>query len=500
MYEDDDYLLYQSEEDEEEEEYEEEEYQLLKPEIQDVPQIADRDMMLVRTESGKWIKEVHRDDKMLQDLITPYTELGVVPAEIVLSGTIAEIVETQWPKYELAIKFRDAVMALDENDPKVGETRSMTAALKGQKTTSRGSSTPVIRLDEVLLLSNVLNLPEGWRMWVSADDRVSDSDYLNHIRVMGYEIMQLGDDSYSEMEKGRIWRHSSFVAGILVEAIDRYAWEIRSMLDNDVHQEIKAIIRGVMRNTVLRSINESSSNLHLDWKLINYRVLYGALRMLLPDGTRTSLVLDTLAMWMGNGDYRSKTFRGPVCAPGDNVSCADDNFPEMYDLLLKSFPDNVSPSLLGLEPIITDRVTKLEHPEYMNISSLAWWVAWVNHKALEFAETKVDVLLVEQFPYAIEFILMSTPGRSGLEFMMKVLDNSDKGGKNERIQRFLTLSKERLDKSSVPNSRVELSTKHGNVYRLREAVRAYGHLAKTQELEKMGYYWDKGVLWPPRSE
>ena len=428
------------------------------------------DKILIRTESGAWSREVERNDEMFRDLIDPYTELGTTPSEIVLSGVVGQVIETQWPKYEAMLEYRNFVMQLDPDCSKRGETRAIMEALLGRKATESPSSPPLVKLSEFSALSNILNLPQDWTLWVYVDEDVSDVLYARHVRAMGYAIMRTGDSSYSEMDKDRAWRNSKFVAGLLMEGIDRYVWELRLIMENEQYDELKAIVRGTMRNAVLRSIARDNQAAYLDWRLINYRALYHSLRDALPAGVRTDIILNTLLMWMGGGDYRKKTFRGPICLDAYGVVCYDESLSSMYDLIIKSFPEDVDPILLGLEPIIANHHKKLAHPDTMGISPLAWWVSWVHHQTLEFAENKTESLSVEQFPAAVEFFLMSTPGLPGLEFIVRVLTNYDPEGKNERITRFLTVVKERLSKPYIPKLRVRLSTRYANIRMLYESI------------------------------
>ena len=135
------------------------------------------DGVKLRTENDEWSHVTTLDDPIFSDILAPYIEFDEEVKEVVLSGSVAELIQREWAWWASAAREIEA-----------GLHRRCSSVTLGQYNRSKKCFT------------TMLNLPREWRLFVELDrDEIEWDERIDHYLSVGEMIsdVQFSDDSLS---------------------------------------------------------------------------------------------------------------------------------------------------------------------------------------------------------------------------------------------------------------------------------------------------------------
>ena len=117
----------------------------------------------LKTEGGKWKHTTTLDDPIFSDILAPYIDLGETPEEVLLEGSVAQVIEKEWDWWR---------------------------SLPAQYTT--GKLLPHIRryspsLDQ---FATILNIPPHWMLYVIVDRKSMSHELLVNHYIQLTEVLK----------------------------------------------------------------------------------------------------------------------------------------------------------------------------------------------------------------------------------------------------------------------------------------------------------------------
>ena len=294
--------------------------------------------VLIRTESNGWRVEVDKDDATLSPLIPDLP--GVT--EVVLAGSVAEVIEKQWDNYLDLVKYMEYLKSKGSLQPK-----EMTDLYKCHTVVREGDRfyPRLVFLHEINHISRLINLPRGWEICVGVNEETPMKERHHHILAMGRVMRELGLADLDNINYNQSPRLLRPFYGI-PRRIDRDANE-------DDKQYILDVYWGLGRNLLIRTWGLKDSHPCLDWT----QMLWDDLLPLL-DGhqvTRQPDIINTWHLLAGHGDYDKGNlpFHALVANKYDpngrfQFHKPFTNAPELYRRLLSAYPEEVHPEYFGL--------------------------------------------------------------------------------------------------------------------------------------------------------
>ena len=398
----------------------------------------DEAWVTIRTEDNSWSKEVSVDNVLLADIIRPYSDIGEVPAEIVLSGTIAEIFRDQWPAYEEYQAYRSWVI----KNGKGNETSDMESMLRGKEVLMKGSIPKVVALHRISAISGILNMESDWRLYVAATSSSSFDDTKRHLKSVR-DVLNQTYGSYS----GR-YDDDFFIVPVLRDVVD---YMERKRGGSYAYGLVHAAMRNAMLLAMMRGGRE-----RIEWEDIAWLPLHVLLGEVLPEEPWSLVVLNTVATFFGAGEwgrevvatydydyisdrrvhYRKRpNARVPYRLREDDINTRVAHITKLYEVIVSSIPDTIDPELYGLGPIIRRKFEPL--PKMPN--ELAYSiVSWLNYNSITFYAAETDTPITNKSFFVIVRLLRSTVvGTFGMKKMKAILTHYLKTHQSKRAEAFI---------------------------------------------------------------
>ena len=208
----------------------------------------------LKTERG-WQHTTTLDDPIFADILAPYIDLGETPEEVLLEGSVAEVIEKSWPMW-----------------------KKMETAMEGDKAPADAG----VLTQDFLHFARILNLPSEWKLFVTLDRGwMSGEERMRHYREVGELIAELG-----------------IVHPTLEQITPATVGWISGMLSRG---ELESVLKGMRWESLVR--NESSvALLAMDWEPFLTRVK--------SECADCSLVINTIELLLGRGDLRKADLFG----------------------------------------------------------------------------------------------------------------------------------------------------------------------------------------------
>lgn len=259
----------------------------------------------LKTEGGKWEYTTTLSDPIFSDILAPYIELGETPEEVLLEGSVAEIIESGWTSWE-------RIKALIDKHP---------FCLDGAFTCT---------LDESLIqLETLLNLPVNWILCASLDrSKTSHQERIKHYKRVGALLVEM--DALLRCDGAT--RH--VVSWMLVE------------LDDEDSEQILIGMRweaGVAK-TLLREGKVECLLLAMDWE--SFATHLGSREW--DEG-----VTNTVALLLGRGNLGGPDLFRDISHVGRSVG-VERHLIDLYKVLMRNLrPDSaLSPSCIGFGDLV----------------------------------------------------------------------------------------------------------------------------------------------------
>lgn len=241
----------------------------------------------IRSMDRKWKKEVMIDDELFSDILAPYIELEVPTKEVVLSETLSTIFKEEWVHIERLLRMMD----------------------------ERRDSIKCVSLRSIRRLSRILNLPDGWHVYVSVSR--DDEEYLNHLTT-------------SSLIHRELYAMDGPVMGL-----------VGAVLNAD-HKLFNPLMTVTMNSYRLCS----QLGMRVDTSRVDWDAMISLIGRL--DIHTTPEVINTLNTLAGRGSVSDR-----VIVP-DAMELNSLQMRGLYNVLMKSLPDDVDPSVLNISCELRD--------------------------------------------------------------------------------------------------------------------------------------------------
>jgi hypothetical protein len=236
----------------------------------------------LETESGAWSSCAPRDEDSIFSQIIP--DLPDLPDTLVLTGSVAEILEEEWNAYG---RLQDYVM-------KAVSTRYT----NGRRPADNEADLPTpVQLHEVSRIVQLLRTTDNWEKWVHVTQKTPQYQRLRHILDMGKQVYEDGlyqheidfyiaHDPLSGDTRHRVLLSQSPYVAIF--SILSYVKDYVS--DEDVMRHVCYAICGTIHNAIIRR----SRGIGIELEDVEFGDLLPLLAPLLPKDVDISSYIERI--------------------------------------------------------------------------------------------------------------------------------------------------------------------------------------------------------------
>ena len=318
------------------------------------------EQVTLRTENGKWSHVLQGVEDPFHELVESMREVGTVSDEIVLTSSVAEVVEAEWPAYLRLVEWLTYGREDSPRHSRCGEPSYLTPKMMRMATIHlhQGHSSGLnyaerwgtiesfrrtesdllppshpVYLREVYQLSRILSFPKGWRECVA----VGKDDLTFSQRV---EYLQEAAEGGCSADFGSGIPLVSSLWNLIYSATEEGG------VNGDAYYAFSAVVRSAL------IASHQSEGTVLDWSTILWKELRELYVKILPSDVlpQVLVILD---------DFTSASPSCPIRIPPNHFGYRSDliildvpSWRKLYDAALLNFPKDIHPYSLGLHCIL----------------------------------------------------------------------------------------------------------------------------------------------------
>ena len=273
----------------------------------------------LRTKSGKWQHTTTLDDPIFSDILAPYIDLGETPEEVLLTGSVGEVIESNWGSWE---KIETSI---DKTQP----------------------SFACILTPSLIQFATLLNLPAEWILFVGLDrSKMSYEERIEHYKRVGALILE------KELSPS-----CDQVTHSVVE-------EMREEVNDEETEQILlgAQWEGILTNSALGASKTECALLAMDWESFStYLNLY----------EWDEKVTNTAALLLGKGELGNEDLFNRVHLSDAFWLGIEPSLLALYKTLMRNLePDMMwSPSYIGFGDLVHSACEIVD-----GALRVIWWV------------------------------------------------------------------------------------------------------------------------------
>ena len=281
------------------------------------------------TTSGKWRKVVSRSDPVFSSLIPDLDEL---PEELVLTGSVAEILEEDWEYYEMLETTHQAYLTDDVKDPEYEHERSSFSIVESASVmTLVERGLPIVHQSWLSRLSGLIEIPLEYKRYIFVDETVPLVERRSHIK------------SLTKLQ----W---SYYNRRMYDATRKLMSGVFSSLDE--HPEALELAVAHLHNAELiaASLGRPPSIYDVDWEEVS-EIMRG------KSDEEMQEMIDNL---LGRGKFARYTysiyFTSKLRPSGDlTTRVTGEDLLRMHHAVMSTIDEGVEPYSFGLEAILSGR-------------------------------------------------------------------------------------------------------------------------------------------------